>query len=203
MKKKKLLIAVDMQNDFMNPDGKLYVQGSEEIKPNIKRLFDKAYGDNSPFSDVLYTKDWHEVDDAELSDNPDFKTTFPPHCMANTDGADVIKEANPNEYENTTYRNFLKDEFSVFTGNRNFESTLVVNANDISEIYVGGVSGDVCVFHLLEGLIRLNKDDKIKTNIYVIKDVIASLNPDVFEDYLERIMEENTFIYTTTVDEIK
>ena len=33
---------VDVQRDFMLPDGKLYVPGAEELLPNIRKLTDAA-----------------------------------------------------------------------------------------------------------------------------------------------------------------
>jgi len=85
-----LFIAVDMQKDFMDRDGKLYVQGSEEIKNNIKDLSKKM---DKLATHIFYTMDWHEENDPEFSDNPDFIKTFPPHCIAGTRGAWLIPES--------------------------------------------------------------------------------------------------------------
>ena len=47
---------VDTQKDFMNKDGKLYVQGAEEIKSNLKRLTNLAKAYNIT---VVNTGDYH------------------------------------------------------------------------------------------------------------------------------------------------
>ncbi len=55
---------VDTQVDFMNKDGKLYVQGAEEIKPNLKRLTDLA---EKYKITVINTGDYHNKTSKEIS----------------------------------------------------------------------------------------------------------------------------------------
>ena len=40
----------------------------------------------------LATADDHELTDPEISDEPDYATTFPPHCLRGTPGAAKIAE---------------------------------------------------------------------------------------------------------------
>jgi len=91
-KKELLFWNVDTQFDFMNSIGKLYVPGSEEILPVLKYITSLAKEKNIQ---VVNTADHHYPDAKELSDSPDFIKTFPPHCMANTGGADYMKETQP------------------------------------------------------------------------------------------------------------
>ena len=64
MKNKKIIFwNVDTQKDFMNPDGALYVEGAESIKPNLKKLTEFAR-ENNIF--VVNTADFHFPDDKEL-----------------------------------------------------------------------------------------------------------------------------------------
>lgn len=50
------LIVVDMQNDFLNPDGLLKVWGGPAIIPNVSRLIDSFRSTNYPviFTQVVY-----------------------------------------------------------------------------------------------------------------------------------------------------
>ena len=80
---------VDTLYDFMHADGKLYVRGSEEIIPALKALTDFAHGQRIP---IVASADNHTAADAEISDAPDWVTTFPPHCMAGTPGQLKIAE---------------------------------------------------------------------------------------------------------------
>lgn len=78
--------VVDIQNDFINPDGRLYVKnrndpedpGVEIIRDRIVSLSDYLLHNTQL---VIYTADWHAKDHPSFSDNPNYITTFPPHCV--------------------------------------------------------------------------------------------------------------------------
>ena len=80
---------VDTQVDFMKEDGKLYVEGAEEIIPNLERLTEAARRLELP---VVASADEHVPEDDELSDDPDFEDTYPPHCMKGTRGQEKIPQ---------------------------------------------------------------------------------------------------------------
>lgn len=162
---------VDTQFDFVSPQGKLYVPGAELLKPNLEKLTKLA---KTRLITVVNTADWHYHDSAELSNNPDYVTTFPVHCMANTSGAEYIEETNPEnplifdwnkEYrinretiDPNRYRNYIirKDAFDVFKGNRFTEQILNLLAPKTVIVY--GVSTNVCVNDAVVGLTkRINK----------------------------------------------
>ena len=79
---------VDTHYDFMKPDGKLYVTGSEDIIPAVQALTDFAHAHRIP---IVASADDHEPSDPEISDTPDWKSTFPPHCMRGTPGQRKIR----------------------------------------------------------------------------------------------------------------
>jgi len=83
---------VDTQIDFIEPSGKLYVPGAEDIKPILERITRLA---SEKLLIVVNTADFHHNDSVEISDNPDFMTTFPAHCLAGTKGAEFIEETKP------------------------------------------------------------------------------------------------------------
>jgi len=74
-----LILDVDTQNDFMKPDGALYVQGAKEIIPNIKKLLSRMY------LPIISTVDEHERDDKEFE-------TFPKHCVIGSFGSLKISD---------------------------------------------------------------------------------------------------------------
>src|SRR5438876_9471026 len=80
---------VDTQNEFMHPGGKLYVPGAEEAAPAMRRLVDAAR--EAGIVHVASADD-HELTDPEISDEPDFVNTYPPHCLRGTRGAQKIPE---------------------------------------------------------------------------------------------------------------
>ena len=65
---------VDTQIDFMLPEGKLYIQGAEKILPNLKLLTDYARKNEIK---IVNTRDFHSINDKEISNTPDFVNTFP------------------------------------------------------------------------------------------------------------------------------
>lgn len=201
-----LYLAVDMQKDFMDQDGALYVTGSEEIKSNIKKLATKM---DKIATHKFYTMDWHEEDDSELSDNPDFINTFPPHCIAGTRGAWLIPQAVGNdeypderEFMDENVLVFYKNQFSVFEGNDSFLDSLNAFAY-FDEIYVAGVSGDVCVKHAIDGLLEHKGKEFDFGTLYIIEDCIASINSEEFEQYMNELSYNHEFVKFRVVNEIE
>ncbi len=80
------LLVVDVQNDFADPAGSLYVQGGEQVVELINAEMARAREMGAP---VLYTQDWHpEV-------TPHFQKDggiWPVHCVRDTWGAEFHAE---------------------------------------------------------------------------------------------------------------
>ena len=83
---------VDTQEDFIDLAGKLYVEGAELIRPVLNQITDFAKNEGIR---VVNTCDYHYINSDELSVLPNYQTSFPPHCMAGTSGADFIRETEP------------------------------------------------------------------------------------------------------------
>jgi len=73
---------VDTQVDFLDPEGKLYVPGAEEIVPNLWLLTRFAQQNHIP---VVASTDAHTEADPEFQH-------YPPHCLINTPGQKKIRE---------------------------------------------------------------------------------------------------------------
>jgi nicotinamidase/pyrazinamidase len=146
---------VDTQVDFMEPSGKLYVPGARDVAPALERLVDAARA-----AGIVHvaSADDHELTDPEISESPDLRNTFPPHCLRGTHGAEKILETKqrdplplslvpfppglmPRLVDGRREILLLKKNFNVFT-NPNTEPLL--DALDPDEIVVFGVATDVC-----------------------------------------------------------
>jgi nicotinamidase/pyrazinamidase len=161
-----ILWDVDTQVDFMLPDGKLFVPGAEETAPAMKRLVDA--GRAAGIVHVASADD-HELTDEEISDTPDFQTTYPPHCLRGTRGARKIAEteqddpvpitleALPERYLAGREFLLLKKNFDVFT-NPNTERLL--DWLDPDQIVVFGVATDVCDDAAIRGF--LDRGHKVR-----------------------------------------
>src|SRR5881296_1585657 len=80
---------VDTQYDFMRADGKLYVPEAETLIPRLKGLTDYAHAHGIR---IVASADDHVTGHPEISDAPDWKNTFPPHCLRGTPGQKKIPE---------------------------------------------------------------------------------------------------------------
>jgi nicotinamidase/pyrazinamidase len=77
------VVVVDVQNDFADPDGGLYVSGGEDTVGVINDLIADARDAGAL---VAYTQDWHPPR------TPHFQAdggTWPVHCVAGTWGAEL------------------------------------------------------------------------------------------------------------------
>src|SRR4051812_21225420 len=86
---------VDTQYDFMRNDdyaGKLFVKDAHLIEPQLARL--TALAEELDIK-VINTADSHDQNSAELSNAPNYITTFPPHCMKDTKGAQYVPATAP------------------------------------------------------------------------------------------------------------
>ncbi|PWS49895.1 nicotinamidase [Streptomyces sp. FT05W] len=76
------LIVVDVQNDFCE-GGSLAVAGGADVAAAITDLI----GDAQPgYSHVVATRDHHIDPGDHFSSAPDFERSWPPHCVAGTEG---------------------------------------------------------------------------------------------------------------------
>jgi nicotinamidase/pyrazinamidase len=152
---RRILWDVDTQVDFMEPDGKLSVPGAADVVPAMERLVEAARA-----AGVVHvaSADDHELTDPEISATPDWQSTFPPHCLRGTRGAEKIpatKQRDPLPLPLMPYPPallvelianrreviLLKKSIYVFT---NPNADPMLDALDPDEIVVFGVATDVC-----------------------------------------------------------
>jgi nicotinamidase/pyrazinamidase len=80
---KRALVVVDVQNDFCE-GGSLAVDGGARVAAGIAEHVAR-HGDD--YTAVIATRDFHVDPGAHFSADPDYVDTWPPHCVAGTDGA--------------------------------------------------------------------------------------------------------------------
>jgi nicotinamidase/pyrazinamidase len=159
-----LLWDVDTQVDFVRAGAKLPVPGAEEAAPAMARLVRWAAEHGLTH---LATADDHELTDPEISDEPDYEATYPPHCLRGTPGAGKIPETaqrDPLPISLTPYPPpllpslvgghrellVLKKTYNAFS-NPNLEPVLASLAP--SEVILFGVATDVCNHAAIMGLL--------------------------------------------------
>ncbi len=82
------LIVVDVQNDFADPMGSLYVKGGGEIVASINAEIDRA---REAGAAVAYTQDWHPGHTPHFAGDGGI---WPVHCVQETWGAQLHPQLN-------------------------------------------------------------------------------------------------------------
>ncbi len=124
------LIIVDMQNDFVDPRGRLCVAGARATVPAIARLRDLARV-HEMF--VVYSRDWHGEEDPEFA-------LWGPHAVRDTWGADVVPELAPGPHDLV----IDKLRYDPFFGTP-LEHDL--RQRRITTLIVTGTVSNICVLH--------------------------------------------------------
>jgi len=154
-----VLWDVDTQVDFVHPEGKLAVPGAMDAVPAMARLVEAARAAGIPH---VASADDHELTDAEISEEPDYSSTYPPHCLRATPGAARIPETAqadavplgltdvPAKWLRGREFLLLKKSFDVFT---NPNTDRLLELLDPGEILLFGVATDVCDDAAIRGLL--------------------------------------------------
>jgi nicotinamidase/pyrazinamidase len=160
-----ILWDVDTQVDFIEPGGKLYFAGAEEAKPAMAGLVQAAQAAGATH---VASTDQHELSDPEISEEPDFRSTWPPHCLLGTPGAEKIPETKPRDplplplvpVPHEILHRLLcgrrevlvpKKQYDPFT-NPNTETLL--DLLDPDEILLFGVATEICDDAAVRALLR-------------------------------------------------
>ena len=142
---KTALLVVDVQNDFADPSGNLYVRGGERIPAVVNDEIDQALRAGAL---VVYTQDWHP------HTTPHFEKdggVWPVHCVAGSWGAEfhpelhvkgeVVRKGSGGE---DGYSGFsVRDPRSDAVSDTQLESLL--RSHGIERIVIAGLATDYCV----------------------------------------------------------
>src|SRR5919198_1930849 len=79
---KTALVVTDIQNDFADPGGSLYVKGGEEVVHFANGEMDRAVAAGAL---IVYTQDWHPPSTPHFQKDGGI---WPVHCVQGTWGAD-------------------------------------------------------------------------------------------------------------------
>ena len=179
----KALFIVDVQNDFTE-GGALGVQGGDAVAAAITRHL-AAHPD--AYDVVVASRDWHDADGDNgghfASGQPDFVTTWPPHCIAGTEGA----EYDPGLVTDAVTHHVKKGQgapaYSLFEGTTDDGSTVgdILTAHGILEADIAGIATDYCV--------RASALDAVAhgLRVRVLTDLVAGVAPETSEAALAEL----------------
>jgi nicotinamidase/pyrazinamidase len=142
---KTAILIVDVQNDFADPNGSLYVAGGEDVVEVANRQIARAKGAESL---VVYTQDWHPPSTPHFQKDGGI---WPVHCVRETWGAafhpelvlggEVLRKGANGE---DGYSGFsVRDPVSGERGPTALEA--ILRARGAARLVIMGLATDYCV----------------------------------------------------------
>ncbi len=139
------LVVVDLQNDFADPSGSLFVRGGDEV---VGRINDELQLATSEGALVVYTQDWHPPSTPHFAKDGG---VWPVHCVAGTWGAELhpgLVVAGPSVRKGSNG----EDGYSGFTmrdpttgEDRPTELDGLLQQHAVERVVICGLATDYCV----------------------------------------------------------
>jgi nicotinamidase/pyrazinamidase len=141
------LLVIDVQNDFCE-GGALAVAGGAAVAGKISRFLE-----STSYDLVVASRDWHDADNnnsghfADSDTEPDYKTNWPVHCVADTNGAQYHPNLNTEDIGEHIFKGQGQNGYSIYEGITKSGQTFdeLLNAHQIDEVDVVGIATDHCV----------------------------------------------------------
>lgn len=175
------LVLVDIQNDFCE-EGSLAVTGGAAV---AERASERVLADRGPsgpgdYAAIVATADWHHDPGTHWArdSEPDFATTWPVHCAADTPGAEFHPSLHPAlGHVDEIFRKGMHDAaYSGFegiaTGADQTAMATWLRQHGITDLDIGGIATDYCV--------RATVLDALQEgfSVRLLTDTIAGVAPD-------------------------
>ena len=161
MKNDKVLVIVDMQNDFLR--GSLANPDAVEIAPRVARLAGEWQGR------IIFTRDTHK---AEYLNTQEGKYLPVEHCIEGTDGWQIDEEINTAAVNNVNAEVSYVNKGAFGAGTLLYDE--IMRLGEPSEVTFTGTCTDICVVSnalILKSLLP-------EVPMSVVADCCAGLTPD-------------------------
>ena len=182
---RRALIVVDVQNDFCE-GGSLAVAGGADVAAAVTELIGQA---PAGYRHVVATRDHHVDPGDHFSDHPDFKRSWPAHCVAGTEGVGFHPNFAPAVTSGAVDAVFDKGKYAAaysgFEGADENGTGLAewLRSREIDEVDVVGIATDHCV--------RATALDAVREGFrtQVLLDLTAGVSRETTERALEEMRE--------------
>ncbi|MGH8826811.1 MAG: isochorismatase family protein [Jiangellaceae bacterium] len=146
---KTALIVVDVQNDFCE-GGSLAVGGGADVAyaiAEVLKRWHEAEPEDREYDHVVATRDHHIDPGDHFSDDPDYATSWPPHCVADSDGAAFHPNLDPQPFDAIFSKGEYAAAYSGFEGTSHDGARLAdwLRSHDVSTVDIVGIATDHCV----------------------------------------------------------
>lgn len=145
------LIIVDVQNDFCE-GGSLGVPGGAAVAGAITDYLSTP----RDYGHVVATKDFHIDPGDHFSDRPDYVSSWPPHCVAGSRGAEFHAALDTGRIEAVFRKGAHAAAYSGFEGVDDTGTPLAdwLRQRDVDEVDVVGLATDHCVRQTAEDAVQ-------------------------------------------------
>jgi nicotinamidase-related amidase len=175
------LLIIDVQNDFTE-GGALGVDGGAAVAASIT---DYLRANPERYNSVVASRDWHYGDTdngghfAAPGTAPDFTTTWPPHCIAGTPGAEYHPELDTSLIDIHVHKGQGKPAYSIFEGVTDDGETLAQTLNrlGVTDVDLVGIATDYCVRASALDAVGAVDDAGTPRTVRVFADLIAGVAP--------------------------
>ncbi len=171
------IIVVDPQPDFFE-GGALPVAGATVTAQRIADFL-RSRGDD--YAMTVVTQDWHVDPGDHWSDTPNFETTWPVHCAADSSGAAIHASLVDQPWDVVIRKGQHEGAYSGFDGSSNEGMALFdeLTSAGITSVAIVGFATDHCVKATALDARRLGFD------VDVILDLCAGVGPDTTKEAVE------------------
>ena len=190
------LLIVDVQVDFCE-GGALAVDGGNAVAVGIGELL---MGRPGLYTHVFASQDWHNPPPDDngghfaLDGEPDFKDSWPVHCVADTEGA-AIHPRLRGALLDTALRSRLiavkkgqgRPDYSAFQGRTDHDAwplAFALGAAQLTSLDICGIATDHCVRESTFDALNLNKLREVR----VLGDLCAGVDTARSADALEELL---------------
>ncbi|BBU22593.1 pyrazinamidase PncA [Mycobacterium xenopi] len=179
------LIIVDVQNDFCE-GGALPVAGGAAIARAINDYLATAPG----YQHVVATKDHHIDPGDHFSDHPDYVSSWPPHCVAGSPGADFHPDLDTSRIEAVFRKGAYSAGYSGFEGTDESGTPLLdwLRQHGVDRVDVVGLATDHCVRSTAEDAARAGLSTR------VLVDLTAGVAPDSTAAAIEEMRDAGVVV---------
>jgi nicotinamidase/pyrazinamidase len=137
------LIIVDVQNDFCE-GGSLAVSGGAAV---ARHVTDYRNEHKAEYAAVVATRDHHINPGAHFSAEPDFRISWPAHCVVGTSGVDLHPDLATDGIDAIFDKGEYRAAYSGFEGKTTDGEDLAgwLRAHRIRQVDIAGLATDYCV----------------------------------------------------------
>ena len=134
---------VDVQNDFCE-GGSLAVAGGAAAAAAISGYLAAEAGG---YRHVVASRDYHVDPGGHFSAQPDFTSSWPPHCVAGTPGSRFHAGLDTSRVETVFSKGAYTAAYSAFEGTDEAGTPLAgwLRSHGVDELDIAGIATDYCV----------------------------------------------------------